>query len=163
MFVLQRDMRFSQATALAVPGAGNGLGHARASVVARVSSLLKLLLMALVVIGLGVLPGVMAPSKPFTPIVPMSQGQANQGPFEEDHHRADVGIKVFAEKHRRSGGLFIEPVPTGCGLAAFLASLQPALRGVASVAPPDAPDEQGIALRRKQLPRRGGLDEAAAV
>ncbi|WP_147469323.1 hypothetical protein [Corallococcus sp. AB045] len=127
------------------------------------SSLLKLLLMALVVIGLGVLPGVMAPSKPFTPIVPMSQGQANQGPFEEDHHRADVGIKVFAEKHRRSGGLFIEPVPTGCGLAAFLASLQPALRGVAPVAPPDAPDEPGITLRRKQLPRRSGLDEAAAV
>ncbi|NNB95753.1 hypothetical protein HI113_17815 [Corallococcus exiguus] len=127
------------------------------------SSLLKLMLMAGVVVGLGLLPGVMVPNKPFTPTVPMNQGQGNQGPFEEDHPRADAGIKVFAEKHRRSGGLFIEPVPTECGLAAFLASLQPALRGVALVAPPDAPDEPGIALRRKQLPRRGGMDEAAAV
>ncbi|QAT84080.1 hypothetical protein EJ065_2503 [Corallococcus coralloides] len=156
-------MRFPQPPALAAPGAGHGLEPARASVVARVLGLLKLKLIAWVVIGLGVLPGVMAPSKPFTPIVPMSQGQGTQGPFEEDHPRADVGIKVFAEKHRRSGGLFIEPVPTGCGLAAFLASLQPALRGVASVAPPDAPAEQGIALRRQQLPRRAGLDEAASV
>ncbi|MHA7629667.1 hypothetical protein [Corallococcus sp. M7] len=130
---------------------------------ARVGHLLKLKLMALLVIGLGFLPGVMALAKPFTPIVPMSQGQGNQGPFEEDHPRADVGIKVFAEKHRRSGGLFIEPVPIECGLAAFLASLRPALRGVASMAPPDAPDAPGIALRRRQLPRRGALDEAAAV
>ncbi|CAM4506541.1 hypothetical protein COEX109129_35615 [Corallococcus exiguus] len=156
-------MHAPQATALAVPGARHGLERACASVVARMSSLLKLMLMAGVVVGLGLLPGVMAPNKPFTPTVPMSQGQGNQGPFEEDHPRADVGIKVFAEKHRRSGGLFIEPVPTECGLAAFLASLQPALRGVAPVAPPDAPDEPGIALRRKQLPRRGGMDEAAAV
>ncbi|MBZ4376377.1 hypothetical protein [Corallococcus sp. AS-1-6] len=156
-------MRPLQATALAVPGAGHGLEHARASVVARVSHLLKLKLIALVLIGLGVLPGVMAPSKPFTPIVPMSEGQGPQSPSEEDHPRADVGIKVFAEKHRRSGGLFVEPVPAECGLAAFLASLRPALRGVALVAPPDALDAPDIALRRRQLPRRAALDEEAAV
>lgn len=55
----------------------------------------------------------MAPSKPFTPIVPMSQGQGNPGPSEEEH--------------RRTGGLFFEPSPKPCSLEAFLASLQPPL------------------------------------
>jgi hypothetical protein len=148
--------------AVAPPKPCHRLDDARASAVARLSCMLRAQIIALVVIGLGFLPGVMAPSRPFTPIVPMSQGQGNQPPSEEDHH-SSCGIKVFAEKNRRTGGLFIEPVPVECGLAAFLASLQPALRGAAPVAVPDAPDELGISLRRKQLPRRVGLDEDPLV
>ncbi|NOK19930.1 hypothetical protein [Corallococcus carmarthensis] len=153
-----------KATAVPRSFAMHGMDDVRAGVGMRVASLLRLPWIALVIIGLGFLPGVMAPPRPFAPVVPLSQGQDNQGPFEEDPHRADVELKVFAEKHRRTGGLLFERSPKPCTLDAFLASLRPVLaRDAAPVAAPDVPDALGIALRRQQLPRRGGPDEDPAV
>jgi hypothetical protein len=146
------------------PGARQGTGVVCAPSGAGLRSLLRAQLVALLIIGLGFLPGVMAPSRPFTPIVRMSESQGNQPPTEEDHPRTDAGLQLFAEKHRRAAGLFFVPGVKPCELAAFLASLQPVLaRTSAPVRPTAVPDGLGIALRRKQLPRQGGPDEDPAA
>jgi hypothetical protein len=113
--------------------------------------------LALVIIGLGFLPGVMAPSRPFTAVVHVDQGQGGrQTPFEEDHHRVDdADLRVHAAKLRKARASSLDPVLRARELEAFLASLRPSWKlDAVNPPPPDAPDDLGLKLRLMLLPRR---------
>ncbi|RJS15206.1 hypothetical protein DRW03_33735 [Corallococcus sp. H22C18031201] len=124
---------------------------------------LRLPLLALIIIGLGFLPGVMAPAKPFTPTVRVGQGQGNgqQSPFEEDHHRTDLAFKVFAAKPRSTPRLGGRPLLGGPELDAFLARLlkDHPLPAAGLCGPSEPPDDVASRLRRRQLPRRCAAPE----